>query len=299
MHVRFLEYFVALAREQHFARAAAICHVTQPTLSAGIVALEEMLGGAKLVERDRRFVGLTREGEAALPWAQAMLADNVSLREAVAGRTGPLSGALPIGVIPAAIPISGRVVRAVTAAHPGVTVVLRSMTSREIASGLAAHELEAGLTYVSHEPPVGLRAATLHRERFMFVTRADAPLGARATVEWSEVAATPLCLLHEGMQNRRILDAHLTGLGIALRRPVAIADSYVALLAIVDAGGLSTVVTDSYRPFLPADGALRMIPFAQPAPPNEIALVVLDRPHLSPLAQAALAVGQALAVALR
>lgn len=73
MQMRLLEYFVALAREGHFARAAAACNVTQPTLSAGIVALEEQLG-KRLVERDRRYIGLTEEGRAALPWAQQAIA---------------------------------------------------------------------------------------------------------------------------------------------------------------------------------------------------------------------------------
>jgi DNA-binding transcriptional LysR family regulator len=58
--VRYLEYLTALARERHFARAAAACNVTQPTLSAGIKQLEESLG-VLIVERWQRFVGFTVE----------------------------------------------------------------------------------------------------------------------------------------------------------------------------------------------------------------------------------------------
>ena len=53
MQLRLLRYFTALAREQHFARAAEACGVTQPTLSSGIAALEEQFG-RRLVARDRR-----------------------------------------------------------------------------------------------------------------------------------------------------------------------------------------------------------------------------------------------------
>ena len=74
MIVRYLEYVVALARERHFARAAAVCNVTQPTLSAGIKQLEESLA-VLIVERRQRFVGFTPEGERVLAWAQRMLAD--------------------------------------------------------------------------------------------------------------------------------------------------------------------------------------------------------------------------------
>ena len=58
-----LEYFIALAREQHFGRAAEECGVTQPTLSAGIKQLEDTLG-VMLVQRGSRFQGLTPEGSA-------------------------------------------------------------------------------------------------------------------------------------------------------------------------------------------------------------------------------------------
>ena len=58
MLVRHLSYFVTLARERHFARAAELCHVAQPTLSAAIRTLEEDLG-VRLVRRNHRFVGLT------------------------------------------------------------------------------------------------------------------------------------------------------------------------------------------------------------------------------------------------
>jgi DNA-binding transcriptional LysR family regulator len=61
MLVRHLSYFVTLARERHFARAAEACHVAQPTLSAAIRKLEEDLG-VPLVERTHRFVGLASAG---------------------------------------------------------------------------------------------------------------------------------------------------------------------------------------------------------------------------------------------
>ena len=61
MIIRQLIYLDALAREKHFRRAAEACHVSQPTLSAAIVQLEEELG-VLIVERGRRFQGFTKEG---------------------------------------------------------------------------------------------------------------------------------------------------------------------------------------------------------------------------------------------
>jgi DNA-binding transcriptional LysR family regulator len=81
---RHLSYFVTLASEKHFARAAELCHVAQPTLSAAIRKLEEDLG-VRLVLRNHRFVGLTPEGEKVLAWSRQILTDYNSLRDDLAG----------------------------------------------------------------------------------------------------------------------------------------------------------------------------------------------------------------------
>src|SRR3546814_9301180 len=79
-------------------------------------------------------------------------------------------------------------------------------------------------------------AAPLYVERYMLAA-AKGVLDEGRTPSWEDVAALPLCLLHQGMQNRRILDARLGERGLALR-PVVTADSYVALFALVRQGRL-------------------------------------------------------------
>jgi DNA-binding transcriptional LysR family regulator len=293
MQIRFLEYLVALASECHFARAAATCGVSQPTLSAGLAALEDALG-ARLIERDRRYVGLTEEGAAALPWAKAILADHAALRAALTAPAGPVSGEIHLGVIPAAMPASGRLLRALVDAHPNVTANLRSMTSREIEAGLIAQTIHGGLTYLSHEPLAQVKCVPLARESYIFATRADTPLGRQRSVGWRDAASQPLCLLHQGMQNRRILDAHLAARGIHVS-PVAVTDSYVTLIAMVEAGGLSTIISDSYAPLMSGFADIRALPFDEPAPANIIGLVAQDRPALNPLTAALLASAQSIA----
>lgn len=100
MQVRHLSYFVTLAREQHFARAAAACCVAQPTLSAAIRKLENDLD-IPLVVRGHRYLRLTQEGMRVLAWAQQIVTDYESLR---AGLRSGLTGILRIGVVPAAMP---------------------------------------------------------------------------------------------------------------------------------------------------------------------------------------------------
>ncbi len=286
MQLRYLEYFTALARERHFARAAHACHVAQPTLSAGIAALEEGLG-QRLVHRDRRFLDLTAQGYAILPFAQQMIADHAAMRAAISSDAGPLRGTVRIGAIPAAMPGVGRLVAELASAHPSVSVAVRSLTSREIESALIARDLDAGVTYLSSEPLAQVRSVPMHDERFLFATRRSGPLGGRESVSLAEAAAARLCLLHQGMQNRRILDAVLAERGLSVE-PVATADSYVALFAMVADGELDAIVTDSHLPMIAAHPDIVLLPFRDPPPPNQIGLVILSRDPVSPLAHAAM-----------
>src|SRR5689334_20833544 len=88
MLFRQLEYFVAVAREKHFARAADACYVSQPALSAAIARLERELN-VTLINRGHAFEGLTPEGERLVVWAKRILAEHDALKsEASAMKSG-------------------------------------------------------------------------------------------------------------------------------------------------------------------------------------------------------------------
>lgn len=293
MQLRNLRYLLALEHERHFARAAQACNVSQPTLSAGLHALEVELG-RRLVDRDRRFIGFTAEGRAVLPWARQVVAAVDSLSHATQAAAGPLKGQLRLGAIPASMPISGRFGALLRRMSPEVELAIYSLTSREIAQRLAAYELDAGLTYIDHEPPAHMMTIPLYAEHMVFVEHADAAPPAHGGPTLDAVLNRPLCLLHQRMQNRRILDANLAALGRAIS-PVATADSYVALLALVQTGAFATIMPDSYAPLLPSWA--RMAPLDPPLPASRIGLVVPDRSPLEPLAHAALEVAGRIAPA--
>ena len=93
MLLRQLEYFVAVARERHFARAAESCYVSQPALSTSIAKLERELS-VTLIHRGQNFEGLTPEGERLVVWAKRVLAEHDALKaEAAAMRSGHLRDA--------------------------------------------------------------------------------------------------------------------------------------------------------------------------------------------------------------
>lgn len=291
MQTRLVEYFLALHRERHFGRAAATCNVSQPTLSAGIVMLETQLG-RRLIARDRKYAGLTAEGEAILPWAQQLVAAAEALEQAAGDAQGPLKGELRLGAIPASMPATGVLVEAIRARAPELNVRLRALTSRQIERELEAFELDAGVTYLDFEPPARALSVPLYNERSMLVS-AEGGIPVPASPGWDDLAGLPLCLLHQGMQNRRILDARIAALGLALQ-PVVTADSYIALLAIVRQGRLCTIMPDKHAALLDGLSWARVTPLPDRGELNRIGIIVSNRTPMSPLAQTVLTVARQL-----
>jgi DNA-binding transcriptional LysR family regulator len=292
MQLRHLRYFVTLARTRHFARAADECGVSQPTLSAGMVALEQEFG-RRLIDRDRRFIGLTPHGEAMLPWAQQILGAMGAMNAAVLAT--PLEGPFTLAAIPAALPLVGRFGAALLAANPALVLSVRSATARAIDQALHALEIDAGITYLDQNVSPGLTTVSLASEDYRFLTRRGGRFDDRASITWDEAVAQDLCLLDETMLYRRILDQRLTVRGHTAR-PRATADSHIALFAMVASGAFSSIVPDNYAHLLGDVAWARFLPLDPPEPARQVGLVVLDRDPPLPRAQAALAVARAFVI---
>jgi DNA-binding transcriptional LysR family regulator len=284
--IRQFQYLVALARERHFARAAAACHVTQPTLSSGIKQLEESLG-VLVVERGQRFRGLTPEGERVLAWARRITADVQSLRQDVDATRGELSGRLRVGVVPSALPMIAMLTAPFAERYPGTSITVTSLTSRALERALEEFEIDAGVTYLEDEPLGRVEVVPLYHERYVLVTPARSSIGARArdTVTWHEAASLPLCLLTPDMRHRRIVDGHFREAGVT-PAPRVEADSMEAVCAHVRHGVLSGVLPQAALAILGDAPTLRVIPLTEPAASHAVGLVTLDRDPPTPIAAA-------------
>jgi DNA-binding transcriptional LysR family regulator len=290
MQLRQLEYVTALARERHFGRAAAACHVSQPSLSGGIRALEEELG-VPIVVRGRRYAGLTPEGERVVAWAHRLLADAEGLREDLAAMRGEVTGRLRLGAIPTALPIASQLSAAVAAVHPGLAVTVLSLTSREIERRLGEYEIDAGITYLDNEPISGVRAIPVARERYVLYVNAGDPLARRRSVTWAEAAELPLCLLTPNMQNRRIIDAAFTTAGSA-PSPRVESDDIVPLWEHVAHGRWCTIGPTSWIEGGALPDEIVAVPLAEPEVEKEIGVVVPDRDPLPTITRALVAVAR-------
>lgn len=290
MIVRYLEYLTALARERHFARAAAACNVTQPTLSAGLKQLEESLG-VMIVERRQRFVGFTAEGERVLAWAQRVLADYTGLEQELSELRGGLGGQLRIGAIPVSLPTIALLTSPLVAQHPATRIQVTSQTSIEIQRGLDDFTIDAGLTYLDNEPLANVRTQPLYRERYVVISRSRNTLTGRDRISWAEAATLPLCLLTPNMQNRRIIDMHLQEAGVKAR-PVTETNSLITLWSHVRFGDCSSIVPHTFVLLVGHLDGVSVVPLIEPEATHLIGLVASDRDPLLPLTRALLEVAK-------
>jgi DNA-binding transcriptional LysR family regulator len=279
-----LEYLLALAREQHFGRAAEACGVTQPTLSAGVKQLEEQMG-VLLVNRGSRFKGFTSEGERVLDWARRIVGDTRAMRQEINALRHGLSGRLRIAAIPTTLAMVAALTTPYRERHPNVQFTILSRTSIEILDLLDNLEIDAGVTYVENEPLGRVNTVPLYHERYRLLTSADAPLGNRDTVTWAEVAQVPLCLLTPDMQNRRIIDRLLKSAG-GESRPTLESDSMILLFSHVRTGRWASVMPAKIAETLGLTDTIRAIPITQPEAVQTIGLVVPARAPMTPITAA-------------
>jgi DNA-binding transcriptional LysR family regulator len=193
MELRQLRYFVAVAEELHFRRAAERLHMSQPPLSHQIRLLEEELGCALLV-RTRRRVEMTPAGEAFLRDARAVLADldraARNARRIHEGQAGLLRVSFAGSALLSLVP---RIVQRLGVTHPGIGVELHERSTTD-----QLHALAAGLTDLGLAPlPIGgadVDVAVLARERTVAVVPPGHPLARARRLTLRRLAEHPFVL---------------------------------------------------------------------------------------------------------
>ncbi|MCU1740179.1 MULTISPECIES: LysR family transcriptional regulator [Pseudomonas] len=193
MELRHLRYFIAVAEELHFGRAAEVLGISQPPLSQQIQALEQELG-ARLFDRTNRRVELSEAGRLFLQEARLVLAQ-VDKAADVARRAqlGEL-GELKIGFTSSA-PFNSTIPQAIFAfrqAFPAVHLNLREMSSKTVADGLMDESIEVGLMRPLALPEA-LSVVELMHEPLVAVLSAKHPLasGSEEGMYLSELALEP------------------------------------------------------------------------------------------------------------
>jgi DNA-binding transcriptional LysR family regulator len=202
MELRHLRYFVGVAEDLHFGRAAARLGISQPPLSQQIIALEGELG-VQLFDRTSRAVALTNAGTLFLHEARATLAQAeraiLVARRAARGELGELT----IGFNASApfVPPVARAIHDFRNAYPEVHMTLSELSESGLRDALAARTIELGFLRSLREPelPAGVTARLLMREGLVVVMRPDHPLAARDKIVATDLAAQAMVVYQRGL----------------------------------------------------------------------------------------------------
>ncbi|MFC8448311.1 LysR substrate-binding domain-containing protein [Kitasatospora sp. NPDC057223] len=192
MELRQLEYFVAVAEEQGFGRAAQRLHIVQAAVSQQIGRLERELG-VRLFDRSTRQVRPTAAGERLLPEARAALAAAGRVREVAAGITAGTEGVLRLGTSRAFADRVYPALDALAETLPQLRVRLHRAGQAARLAAVRSGELDAALARTVRSAP-GLELLPLWTEPLVVALPAGHPLAALAELRLADLAGLPLRL---------------------------------------------------------------------------------------------------------
>lgn len=278
--LRQLAYFVAVAEEGSFTRAAARMHVAQPSLSQQVRALERELGG-ELIERLPRRIRLTAAGRAMLPHATAAVRSAARARSAARSALALETGEIEIGTVRSiAVGLLPDLVQRWRARHPGTVVRLNEFGHRHLTEeSVRAGESDIGIG----PPPLDWHGPVEHLgwEELVIVLPSDDPLADARALPLRALAHREWVMFERGHGLHDLLLAGWTATATPLHPRQAVVTSQVETAARLAAAGVGPAFVP--RNTLPADlrGAVLSVD-----PPLGRELTVFTRGDWSPLARA-------------
>jgi DNA-binding transcriptional LysR family regulator len=190
MELRLLRYFVVVADQLSFTRAAALLHMAQPALSVQIRQLEDELG-VELFDRSRRAIALTHAGETMLGETRRLLASLDRSVDLVRRVGAGAIGSIAVGFVPSASnSVLPGLLRRFWEAHPDVAVTLREMAPGDLVDGLHAGNLDISFLYLPFSDPL-LDHLVIVREPFVAALPFDHPLAREPTVDVADLRDEP------------------------------------------------------------------------------------------------------------
>ena len=273
MELRRFRYFVAVAEELHFRRAAERLHLAQPALSQQVRKLELELG-VDLLHRNRRGVALTPAGAVFLDEARRVLRQaEEAARAAQAARDGA-TGRLRIGLLADAVPrIAARAIVRFSTRFPGVEVSPETLPARRAIEDVCAGRLDVAL--VGLPAPVGHLEVTPLCEDGTVAAVADRhPLSGRDSIPLARLAETQIVLLprqtNPAFYDGVIAACRAAGLAPSINEVTAPQIEH-ALLCVAGGAGVALLAASAAERF--STPGVRFLPLDQPAPVTKIALV--------------------------
>lgn len=197
MTLQQMEYIVAVYRVRHFAKAAEMCGVTQPTLSAMIQKLEKELG-VKIFERSSQQVTPTAIGKLIVEQAWKVITRANRIKDIVAEEEQSLSGVFKIGILPTIAPyLLPRFFTKLEKANPDIDFHILEMKTAEIKKALNRGEIDAAIAVRLDELDIYDQTSLFYEQFIAYVAKSD-PLFNHKNIKTSDLSNEFLWLLDEG-----------------------------------------------------------------------------------------------------
>ncbi|MGO2533203.1 LysR family transcriptional regulator [Arthrobacter rhombi] len=281
MEIRQLRYFIAVAEEMHFNRAAARLHIAQPALSQQIQRLERELK-TTLFARTTRSVELTETGKVLLVAARRVITESEdalrSIEQAVEGRTGTLR----VGFVgSAALNLIPRIVPPLRQMYPDLELELHELTTEQQLSSLDAGNLDVGIVRDVESRP-GITARELTREPLVVALPEDHPLAGQTTLALTDLSEAGFVVFPRQQVSRLydVISALCLQAGFRMRVAQE-AVQFPTILGLVAAKTGIAVVPEGMRA-LQLSG-LSYVPLADEAATSTISLIVTTERSGTPL----------------
>ena len=246
MTLQQLKYIVAIDRYRNFAKAADSCGISQPTLSAMLVKLEEELD-VRIFERSNKSVTPTIAGEKIIRQAERAIAEAERIAELVSEDKGDVAGEFNLSVGPTIAPyVLPKFIRHYIEAYPQVKLSIREMKADVMLSELQLGHLDAGIA-ISGNSRQGILEVPLYTEKFMVYLAEDC---------WRKLPVfKPENLEHEKMwimkEAQCLRDSAFSFCKARTKgNRVYEAGSIETLIRIVDENGGFTIIPEMHLPFL-------------------------------------------------
>ncbi|MFZ4833045.1 transcriptional regulator CynR [Rouxiella sp. Mn2063] len=241
MLLRYIRYFLAVAEQGNFTRAAETLHISQPTLSQQIKQLEDLLH-IQLFDRSGRTVQLTDAGIAWMSYARRAIQDLEAGTRAIHDVEDLQRGSLRLAMTPTFTSyLTGSVVGDFYRRYPGIRLDLREMTQDEIETLLVGDQLDLGIAFDPiHSPDVS--ATPLFTETLNLMVGGQHPLANRQEkLSPDEFSRLPLVLLNGDFSTRRFINRFFQSLSIRPRVAIE-SDTISAIVQMVRLGQLATIL---------------------------------------------------------
>ncbi|PYJ22243.1 MAG: hypothetical protein DME92_04155 [Verrucomicrobia bacterium] len=270
MEIHQLRYFVAVAEEGSFSRAAAKVRVAQPSLSQQIRKLEAEVG-QPLFDRLPRSVVLTEAGRCLIDYARQILSSIDDARRCVGDLKGEIGGKLAVGAIPTIAPyVLPDLVGKFQKHYPEVTLEIVEDVTEGITRRVEAGELDVALASTCHSSPT-LRRESVGNEPLLALLPERHPLAKKTLVELDDLKSQRFLLLHEmhclSQQVHHLLEAR------RLRPEIALAGSQLGTIANMVAAGIGVSIVPQLMVNHQATPGCVSLPFAPPVPERELNLL--------------------------